>query len=138
MTEFRFRPSRRDALKLAGAASLVPLAAPAVHAQATNNVRFTLDWRFEGPAGLFLMALEKGHFRAEGLNVTIDASSGSREGVTRVASGTYDMGFGDFNSMIRFRDENPTVDLKSAPPRPTAPMPSGRSSRRSTTSTMPA
>jgi NitT/TauT family transport system substrate-binding protein len=112
MTEFRFRPTRRDALKLAGAASLLPLAAPAVHAQAAANVRFTLDWRFEGPAGLFLMALEKGHFRAEGLNVTIDASSGSREGVTRVASGTYDMGFGDFNSMIRFRDENPTVDLK--------------------------
>ncbi|WP_163413623.1 ABC transporter substrate-binding protein, partial [Escherichia coli] len=39
--------------------------------------------------------------------------SGSREGVTRVASGTYDMGFGDINSMIRFRDENPTVDLKA-------------------------
>ncbi|MDP3546638.1 ABC transporter substrate-binding protein [Phreatobacter sp. HK31-P] len=112
MTEYRFRPTRRAALKLAGAASLAPLFAPAVHAQATANVRFTLDWRFEGPAGLFLMALEKGHFRAEGLNVTIDAASGSREGVTRVASGTYDMGFGDINSMIRFRDENPTVDVK--------------------------
>lgn len=112
MTEYRFRPNRRVALKLVGAASLAPLFAPAVHAQATANVRFTLDWRFEGPAGLFLMALEKGHFRAEGLNVTIDAASGSREGVTRVASGTYDMGFGDINSMIRFRDENPTVDVK--------------------------
>ncbi|WP_439572341.1 ABC transporter substrate-binding protein [Phreatobacter sp.] len=114
MTEFpRTRPTRRDALKIAGAAALVPLFAPAVHAQATTNVRFTLDWRFEGPAGLFLMAAEKGHFRAEGLNVSIDAASGSREGVTRVASGTYDMGFGDVNSMIRFRDENPTVDLKA-------------------------
>ncbi|MCZ8317007.1 ABC transporter substrate-binding protein [Phreatobacter sp.] len=113
MTEFRFRPTRRDTLKLAGAASLASLFAPAVHAQATTNVRFTLDWRFEGPSALFLTALEKGHFRAEGLNVTIDAASGSREGVTRVASGTYDIGFGDINSMIRFRDENPTVDLKA-------------------------
>lgn len=112
MTASPFSPTRREALKLAAASALLPLAAPAVHAQATVPVRFTLDWRFEGPAGLFLMALEKGHFRAEGLNVTIDAAAGSREGVTRVASGTYDMGFGDFNSMIRFRDENPTVDLK--------------------------
>jgi NitT/TauT family transport system substrate-binding protein len=113
MSEFRFLPTRRAALKLAGAASLAPLFAPAVHAQATTNVRFTLDWRFEGPSALFLTALEKGYFRAEGLNVSIDAASGSREGVTRVASGTYDIGFGDINSMIRFRDENPTVDLKT-------------------------
>lgn len=108
-----FRPTRRATL-LMGAAGLATLATPAVHAQATINVRFTLDWRFEAPSGMFLMALEKGYFRAEGLNVSIDPSSGSREGVTRVASGTYDMGFGDINSMIRFRDENPTVDLKTS------------------------
>ena len=63
MTVFRFRPTRRDTLKLAGAASLASLFAPAVHAQATTNVRFTLDWRFEGPSALFLTALEKGHFQ---------------------------------------------------------------------------
>ena len=39
--------------------------------------------------------------------------SGSRESIPRVASGTYDIGTGDVNSLIRFRDENPVVDLKA-------------------------
>ncbi|HET6925811.1 MAG TPA: ABC transporter substrate-binding protein [Hyphomicrobiaceae bacterium] len=32
--------------------------------------------------------------------------------IFRVASGTYDIGTGDVNSLIRFRDENPSIDLK--------------------------
>jgi NitT/TauT family transport system substrate-binding protein len=82
-------------------------------ALAQTPVKFTLDWRFEGPAAPFTVALDKGYFKAEGLDVTIDTGSGSRESIPRVASGTYDIGAGDVNSLIRFRDENPTIDLKA-------------------------
>lgn len=105
--------SRRRLAGLAGVLGLVVAGLGSGPAVAQTAVRFTLDWRFEGPAALFLMAQEKGYFKAEGLDVTIDTGNGSREAIPRVASGTYDVGFGDVNSLIRFRDENPTVDLKA-------------------------
>jgi NitT/TauT family transport system substrate-binding protein len=112
---FISRMTRRAAVRIGAAAALagIGLAIASAPAAAQTSVRFTLDWRFEGPSALFLAALEKGYFKAEGLDVTIDTGNGSREAIPRVASATYDMGFGDVNSLIRFRDENPTVDLKA-------------------------
>jgi NitT/TauT family transport system substrate-binding protein len=99
---------------IAGAAALAgaTVATPAL-AQAPVNLRLTLDWRFEGPAALFVNGVDKGFFTAEGINLTVDVGNGSRESIPRVASNTYDLGFGDVNSLIRFRDENPTIDLKA-------------------------
>jgi NitT/TauT family transport system substrate-binding protein len=94
---------------LAGAAVLLG----SISAQAQTPVRFSLDWRWEGPAAPFAVALDKGYFKAEGLDVTIDPAAGSREPISRVASGTYDVGFGDVNSLVRFRDENPGTDIKA-------------------------
>src|SRR5262249_56423508 len=70
-----------------------------------TDIKFTLDWKFEGPAAPFLVAIDKGHFKAEGLNVTIDTGNGSRDTITRIASGTYQMGFGDINALIEFLDD---------------------------------
>jgi NitT/TauT family transport system substrate-binding protein len=75
-------------------------------------VKFQLDWRFEGPAALFLVPAAKGHFKAEKLNVTIDAGNGSGGTVTRVASGSYDMGFADLAALMEFHANNPTAPNK--------------------------
>jgi NitT/TauT family transport system substrate-binding protein len=82
-------------------------------ASAQTAIKFSLDFKFEGPASPFLVAIDKGYFKAEGLDVTIDPAAGSLEPITRVASGTYDMGFGDINALIKFRDANPANPIKA-------------------------
>ncbi len=89
------------------------IAALPVPAFAQTAVKLTLDWKFEGPAAGFLLALDKGYFKAEGLDVTIDSGNGSVEAIPRVATGAYQMGFGDINSLIKFLDEDPSQKVKA-------------------------
>ena len=86
---------------------------PVSLAHAETAIKFTLDWKFEGPAAGFLLALDKGYFKAEGLDVTIDSGNGSVEAIPRVATGAYQMGFGDINSLIKFLDTDPTQKIKA-------------------------
>ena len=105
--------TRRYFTKLTAAAAVaVGIGLPSV-ALAETAIKFTLDWKFEGPAAGFLLAADKGYFKEEGLDVTIDTGNGSVEAIPRVATGTYQMGFGDINSLIKFLDEDPSQKVKA-------------------------
>ncbi len=79
---------------------------------AGTPLKFQLDWRFEGPSALFLHPIAKGYFTQAGLDVTLDAGNGSGGTVTRVASGTYDLGFADMAALMEFHANNPDAPNK--------------------------
>lgn len=80
------------------------LAAPA---WAETAVPFALDWKFEGPAAPYFVAIDKGYFAEEDLTVEIAAGSGSLDAIPKVATGAFPVGFADINSLIKFLDQNP-------------------------------
>jgi NitT/TauT family transport system substrate-binding protein len=100
----------RKAAFFAAVATVVLSAAPA---SAQTELKFALDWKFEGPSAPYFVAIDKGYYKAEGLNVTVDSGPGSVAGIARVAAGTYPIGFFDVNSLARFRDQNPGKDVKA-------------------------
>ena len=72
-------------LVLAAAVGLASFAADQADAQ--TRLKFVLNWKYQGPQGWFFVAEDKGYYKAEGIDVTIDQGDGSAAAVPKVASG---------------------------------------------------
>jgi NitT/TauT family transport system substrate-binding protein len=94
------------AMTLGGLALALPLAA-ATSASAETNLKMMLNWKYQGPQGWFFLADDRGYFKAAGLNVTLDQGNGSGAPIVAVASGSYDVGFGDINALIELAAKKP-------------------------------
>jgi len=82
-------------------------------AAAQTSIKFSLDGRLEGLAATFFLPQDRGYFKSEGLDVTVDEATTALEPITRVASGAYEMALADINTLIRYRDQHPSSPLKA-------------------------
>jgi NitT/TauT family transport system substrate-binding protein len=83
------------------------LALAAVPAAAQVPVKLVLNWKYEGPQAWFFLAQDKGYFKEEGLDVTIDQGEGSAASIPKVAAGAYQAGFGDLNALVDLAARRP-------------------------------
>lgn len=102
------RPGRRSVLlALLGAVALAAPLGVAAPADAQTRLKLVLNWKYQGPQGMFFLAEDRGYYKAEGLEVTLDQGNGSGAAVPLVANGTYDVGFGDINALIELAAKKP-------------------------------
>jgi NitT/TauT family transport system substrate-binding protein len=64
------------------------------------RLRMILNTQFSGPQAWFFLAEDLGHFKAAGLEVDVTEGDTLANANPRVASGAYDVGYGDLNAAI--------------------------------------
>lgn len=93
---------------LALLAALMPALAATAEAAEVN---FITDFGFNGRHSYFYVALDKGYYKQEGLEVNILRGQGSADAIKKVASGAATIGFADAGALVLARG-NDKVPVK--------------------------
>jgi NitT/TauT family transport system substrate-binding protein len=93
--------------------ALVAVTAVATLASAPRaaEVTFTTDFGYNGRHAYVYLALDKGYYKAEGLEVKILRGQGSADAIKKVAAGAAQIGFADAGSLVLAR-ANDAIPVK--------------------------
>lgn len=75
-------------------------------AAAAEKVTFLLDWLPAGDKAAIYLGVEKGLFKAEGLDVTVQSGRGSSDVVTKLGTGAADMGTGGLAALLQAKAQS--------------------------------
>src|SRR3954471_434796 len=89
------------------ALALAVTAGSVATASAQTKIKVVLNWKYEGPQGMFFLAQDRGYFKEGGVDPSFDQGNGSGAAVPLVANGSYDIGFGDINAVIDLASKKP-------------------------------
>lgn len=105
----RFVPLRRVLLGALAASVFAPMMVQAQAPAAVTPIKFVLDWKLQGIHAWYFLALDKGYFAQEKIDLTIDQGDGSANAVTKVMAGTYQASFGDVNAIVQAAATRPEL-----------------------------
>jgi NitT/TauT family transport system substrate-binding protein len=88
-----------------GIAALLLLICSTLAVQAAEKIVYMNDWLPGGDKALPFYALKKGLFAKAGLDVKIETARGSSEGITRIGTGSADVGSGGMTALLQARAE---------------------------------
>jgi NitT/TauT family transport system substrate-binding protein len=89
-----------------GISSLLSLPTRSSRAATLIPVKLRLDWVWQAPQSVFTIAYERGYYREEGLDVSIDRGYGGMDNTIALASGQYDFLFSDLTNVMLFNDKS--------------------------------
>jgi NitT/TauT family transport system substrate-binding protein len=99
----------RRRLMQGGLAAGAVFATPGILRAQPAKLKMILNWRYQGPQSWFFQAQDLGFLRDEAIDLEIDQGEGSAAAITKVATGAYDVGFGDMNALIDLVSKQPDV-----------------------------
>jgi NitT/TauT family transport system substrate-binding protein len=76
-----------------------------------TSLRFILNTFYSGPQAWFFLAEDLGYFREEGLSISFTEGDTLANAVPRVASGAFDVGYGDVNALIELAATLPAGEV---------------------------
>lgn len=91
--------------------ALVVLSTSAAAQLEKTSIKFSQGWLFQATQAQFPLAAERGYWKAEGLEVTVDRGSGSATSIQRVISGTHEIAYSDVGTIVKWNAENPGKEL---------------------------
>jgi NitT/TauT family transport system substrate-binding protein len=75
------------------------------------SLKLSMGWLFQATQAQFPLTADKGYWKSEGMDVTVDRGAGSATSVQRIVSGAYDFAFADMGTVIKWNLENPGREI---------------------------
>ncbi|MCG9892109.1 MAG: ABC transporter substrate-binding protein [Thermosynechococcaceae cyanobacterium MS004] len=78
-----------------------------------KNIRVQLAFLMQSLDAPLVVAIDKGYFKEEGLNVSFERGFGNSDTISKLGTGKFDLAFSDMYNTLEFNSKNPAEKIKA-------------------------